>query len=787
MTLTEEQIKIIADHPLDDSLIPFLEKLSHLEGSNGAWRADVASLLSVLVDSTAAYNLTSPGGGGSNIADKLFTIRQKVRLGGSLKLEDFKTTIDAVVSKSPDANVWTAVINLIDAVNPSTPPPPSIISTGRGTPVKTSSSRLDNSETRDIVERELFYEIKDCTHRGVPGFCEKHFDTTHWTKAQTKMLKSVLANHDGTKWNEFPADPWESAVWEWLQGLEEKALAGAQYTLHANRSATEFKERRGQMDIFFQKPKRTKGQFKYKHVLVAGEHKRSFATADFKACILQLTRHVRSIFADQPMRRFVHAFTIRATTMELWIYDRSGAYSSGEFNIHREPEKLARALVAYATMDDKAMGLDMSIEWKHNHRFITVEDGDGNDKRVKLDELLVRQRAVVCRGTTCFSIKKQGVAKFSWRSDKRQPSEVEHLKLSQEKAVEGVATLVGHREITSIADLRAGLDFSGSTRHLFRKTAHDRSDGYNRLQDSESNDSGRKRKSSDDSSSTRPCTRRRSNSQKSTLKQTHNRSTEANNNEASDEAKPSLHTYTPNREDPYENRILSCLVISPAGCVISDFASVRELLEALRDAIRAHRSLFLKGGILHRDISSNNIIITSPGEARGGGFKGMLIDLDLALATGRDSGPSGARHRTGTMQFMAIEVLRGVDDHTYRHDLESFFYVVLWMCARCAWDEGKDLCKDGETAPEESMLRKWEIGSFKDIADAKEGHMTVNGLERIMNEFPESFDMAKPLCLRFRSILFGDTARMMIGTPAQDPERLYGAILSVFDETISRI
>ncbi|KAM3556916.1 hypothetical protein ARSEF4850_005304 [Beauveria asiatica] len=774
MTLTEEQRKVIADYPLDDSLSRFSDKLCYLDGSKDTWRSDIATVLSILVGSSAAFNLHLSDGN-SNVAARLIPIPQKVR-GGSLEYDHFRPLADAVALNSPDNDIWTAVINLIDAVNPSTPPPRSIIPTGCGTPVKSSSSRLEDSETRDIVEHELFYEIKDCTHREVPGFFEKHFDTANWTKAQAKMLKLILANHDGTKWKDFPADPWEPAVWKWLQGLEETALAGAQYILYTNKSATEFKARKGQMDIFFQKPKRTEGRFEYKHVLVAGEHKRSFATTDFKACMLQLTRHVRSIFADQPMRRFVHAFTIRATTMELWIYDRSGAYSSGEFNIHHEPGKLARALVAYATMDDAAMGLDMSIEWKNSHRYITVEDGNGDDKRVELNGLLVWQRAVVCRGTTCFSTR-HGVAKFSWRLDKRQSSEVRLLKLAQERGVEGVATLVGHREITSIAVLRAGLDFSSGTRHAFRATAHDRTGGYNRPPGSGSSGSGRKRKSSDNNHNNPRRTSRRSSSQKSTPRQAYDQPTEAND-EASGEAKSSINT--PNREDPYENRILSCLVISPAGRVLSDFSTIRELLEALHDAIRAHQSLYLKGEILHRDISSNNIIIPSPGKADG--FKGMLIDLDLAKE--RDSGPSGARHRTGTMQFMAIEVLRGVN-HTYRHDLESFFYVLIWMCARCAWDGVKCFRKKGEAAPEESLLRKWEIGSFKDIADAKEGHMTVNSLERIMNEFPESFNIAKPLCLRIRSILFGDTARLMFGTPAGDPGQLYDSIIAAFGKAIN--
>jgi hypothetical protein len=89
--------------------------------------------------------------------------------------------------------------------------------------------------------------------------------------------------------------------------------------------------------------------------------------------------------------------------------------------------------------------------------------------------------------------------------------------------------------------------------------------------------------------------------------------------------KPSL--YTPG-EGLEENRIYSCLVVSPAGRVISDFKTTKELLESMRDAIKAHQSLYMTGNILHRHISLNNIIITDPETADG--FKGVLIDLKLA-------------------------------------------------------------------------------------------------------------------------------------------------------------
>jgi hypothetical protein len=342
---------------------------------------------------------------------------------------------------------------------------------------------------------------------------------------------------------------------------------------------------------------------------------------------------------------------------------------------------------------------------------------------------------------------------------------VEQLKLAEAMGVEGVAKIVAYRRrITTITEMRMGLNFSAA--HQFRGE-DDQSNNplinTNKL---------RKRKSSPNHASNVASKLKR----QQLANQQPNLATMLNDQQSTSRTKPSL--YTPN-EGLWENRIYSCLVISPAGRVISEFKTVKELLESERDAIKAHRSLYVKGKILHRDISSNNIIITDPKTANG--FKGMLIDLDLAKV--QDSSSSGARYRTGTMQFMAIEVLRKTD-HTYRHDLESFFYVLLWMCARQAWYN-----KFGvkENPPQESLLRKWEIGSLNYIADSKEGHMTVNSLKRLMNEFPKELDIMKPLCLDFRKILFRDTADLFFGTPAGDPDQLYTPIIAAFDETISKL
>ncbi|KAI0402797.1 serine/threonine-protein kinase Sgk2 [Xylaria palmicola] len=760
MALTKQQIKIISEHPLNDTLDSVRDKLR-----DNIDDLCVAKLLGALLVSPAAFSLPSPNGSG-NVAAKLFSITQHVR-GGGVKLDRFRPLARHVVNESSDAVIWAAVFSLINVLGPLTPPPSSIAPTFKGTPIKTSSSRLADSETRDIIEGELFEEIKKCTFRNVGRFWDKFFEPKSWRKEQKAMLEGIMTAHDGKKWTDFPTIPDEKPVWDWLRSLEEHFLVDAPYKLHTTKTANQFKERKGQMDLFLQTPAtEASNTFWYKDILIIGEQKKSYDTSRFKADLLQLTRYVRGVFADQPTRRFIHAFSLCASKMELWVFDRSGAYSSGPFDIHDEPDKFARAFIGYTTMDDDAMGLDTFIEREDGHRYVTLDDANGKETKLRLDKAMVRQKAIVCRGTTCYETQNSHVAKFSWASDKRK-LEVEQLKLAEERGVKGVARVVAHHQITTIAEMREGLEFPKP--HKFRDDAVHFYDPPSAT--ASANTSGNKRKSSSDHTSDNASgsKRRQSNSQKSKLAK------EFNDQLSIVKDKPSL--YTPG-EDLWENRIYSCLVVSPAGRVISDFKTTKELLESMRDAIKAHQSLYVTGGILHRDISSNNIIITEPETADG--FKGMLIDLDLAKV--RDSGPSGARHQTGTMQFMAVEVLRTVD-HTYRHDLESFFYVLLWMCARQSWS---NISTGEERPPKESLLRKWEIGNFKEIARTKEGDMTVNGLDRIMGEFPEALNSIKPLCLRIRKILFplDKDERMYFGTPAGDPDQLYTPIIAAYNAAI---
>ena len=94
-----------------------------------------------------------------------------------------------------------------------------------------------------------------------------------------------------------------------------------------------------------------------------------------------------------------------------------------------------------------------------------------------------------------------------------------------------------------------------------------------------------------------------------------------------------------------------------------------------------HRWLCDKPGILHRDLSFNNIMYRLVEDK----VYGVLADYDLSswMNSMNPDYTKTSQQRTGTPPFMAYEVLQGTSLlHLYRHDIESLFYVMLLTAAR---------------------------------------------------------------------------------------------------------
>ncbi|ODH33777.1 hypothetical protein ACO22_03259 [Paracoccidioides brasiliensis] len=172
--------------------------------------------------------------------------------------------------------------------------------------------------------------------------------------------------------------------------------------------------------------------------------------------------------------------------------------------------------------------------------------------------------------------------------------------------------------------------------------------------------------------------------------------------------KPSL--FTRNGEELHDNCVLWCLVISPAGWAIYDYRSSLELLTALHDATE--------------EVSSER---------------------------------SSAQHLTGTMEFIAIEVLLYID---------------------------MILSRSSTSLSGSFTEKEWFTDSHRDAARFKRSDMGADGFEDIFHlSSPKYLSFAKTLCRAIREILspFGDRG-IIVGTP-QDQNRLFNPI-EAYDDAI---
>lgn len=100
---------------------------------------------------------------------------------------------------------------------------------------------------------------------------------------------------------------------------------------------------------------------------------------------------------------------------------------------------------------------------------------------------------------------------------------------------------------------------------------------------------------------------------------------------------------------------------------------------------------------LNPTFASYEQVLTALGKLQDAEQHLWVLFMDLATEVKEDgtNERSKALQMTGTLEFMAIEVLemalpeaRHDLNHTYRHDLESFFYVFLHVCISYGWPDG---------------------------------------------------------------------------------------------------
>ncbi|KAJ2609888.1 hypothetical protein EV177_004238 [Coemansia sp. RSA 1804] len=117
------------------------------------------------------------------------------------------------------------------------------------------------------------------------------------------------------------------------------------------------------------------------------------------------------------------------------------------------------------------------------------------------------------------------------------------------------------------------------------------------------------------------------------------------------------------------------IVLNMVACRLGDTESVDELIVAVADAMHANHRILSECGILHRDMSPHNVLLTRNRDRKP---TGMLIDFDFATRVADEiaEGPN----RTGTGPYMSIANLQGLEfPRTELDDWESLIYVLSMM------------------------------------------------------------------------------------------------------------
>ncbi|KAG6378983.1 hypothetical protein JVT61DRAFT_13271 [Boletus reticuloceps] len=236
-----------------------------------------------------------------------------------------------------------------------------------------------------------------------------------------------------------------------------------------------------------------------------------------------------------------------------------------------------------------------------------------------------------------------------------------------------------------------------------------------------------------------------------------------------------------------ENRVLT-ISASDLKRPVKYFWGVHDFVRGLRGALLGHEYL-TKIGILHRDISENNIVLG----LRPEGERGCLIDFDMAilqnadeptqpqpqpqpikpwtrfstLSTLKSSALPEKAVLTGTFPYISYNVLWG-RRHTQFDDVESFLYVLLLFFFSYAGalsvselrkaDEAGFVRSIGPDRP--SHMRNWpkeyadwadgqakQIGNNKYAAVARGAERIIESIEFmdcLQNNWPE--ELHDPIC-----------------------------------------
>ncbi|KAK0203133.1 hypothetical protein DFS33DRAFT_1262140 [Desarmillaria ectypa] len=186
---------------------------------------------------------------------------------------------------------------------------------------------------------------------------------------------------------------------------------------------------------------------------------------------------------------------------------------------------------------------------------------------------------------------------------------------------------------------------------------------------------------------------------------------------------------------------------------LHELKTLDELKKTFIDIVECHYHAYTTGKVLHRDISEENVMFYRDNE---GIAVGLLSDFDNASRVDEQGDIIGSnmKQRTGTVPFMALDILKNVGTpvpHIYRHDLESFVYLLVWASVHF------DL-KNGTCHEFDPVLKCWDAKLPSEFGRAgnqkRDFWLTKDVTDSILDYFQPDFDPLKDQWIRPLRALF---------------------------------
>ncbi|KAI1820730.1 hypothetical protein F4861DRAFT_542655 [Xylaria intraflava] len=597
----------------------------------------------------------------------------------------------ALADDSTDALIWEQVYL---AVAPSTPPRYTSIATpSTQTPwFRNTGSFANSSEYRQNIDMVLKSELGSL-YVGLPGFYEVFFGQVAGLKAASEAVFRKCTHGAqplfNSGWTAWPPDADEDAVLRWFTDISgelaklatcySETAVPSRRTLALPNQPLEGSTANRKLDIAF-----VDGiggapglHCHWSKILVPGELKKNPSADTASQAWLDIGRYAREVLGAQDSRRFVLGFTLCGSSMRIWVFDRLGGIASEPFDINKDGLRFVTMILGFFRMNHTALGFDPTIFTEGNQRVVEIEK-NGNKERLIIERVLYRARCVAGRATTCWKVHHEDdpqtplLVKDSWQYAERD-EEGELLKEVTDKGVNHIARYYHHETVhvggkidDVLQNIRGGLDVTRASNYRPVRPIFPRDTGLTSGPgESRSSLAAGKNSPFNNTGTTLTAGVKRLSSNTNLPPSKRSRSGSGSGSASTTTASNNL----------LQNRIHRRVILRDCGNPIWTASSQAVLLRSLAGCIEGHRSLY-KAGFLHRDISINNLMINE--HAMDQSRKSFLIDLDLAIRNTRDA-VSGAKGITGTRAFMAIGALRG-EQHSFMHDLESFFWVLLWIC-----------------------------------------------------------------------------------------------------------